>query len=66
MGYRPAGRRSIGPAVRVTQEVRMPVETPVQGTGLTRSLCLVVFIVMAVAVVYAGWIGVINYSRIHV
>ena len=44
----------------------MPVEAPVQGTGFTRLLCVVVFIVMAAAVVYAGWIGVINFSRIHV
>lgn len=44
----------------------MPIVAPVAGTGLTRLLCLVVFIVMAAAVVYAGWIGVINFSRIHV
>jgi hypothetical protein len=35
-------------------------------TGLTRTLCAVVFIVMAVALVYTAWIAVINFSRIHV
>ncbi len=44
----------------------MTLEAPVQGTGLTRWLCVVVLVVMAAAVVYAGWIGVINFSRIHV
>ena len=44
----------------------MPAEAPVQGTGLTRLLGVLVLVVMAAAVVYAGWIGVINFSRIHV
>ena len=34
--------------------------------GLTRVLCVVVFIVMLAALVYAAWIGVTNFSRIHV
>ena len=42
------------------------MDQPVLGVGLTRALCLVVFIVMLAALVYAAWIGVINYSRIHV
>jgi hypothetical protein len=41
-------------------------ESQVLGTGLTRALCAVVFIVMLVALVYAAWIGVSNFSRIHV
>jgi len=35
-------------------------------TGLTRSLCIIVFVVMLAALVYAAWIGVGNYARIHV
>ena len=32
----------------------------------SRALCVVVFIVMLAALVYAAWIGVGNFSRIHV
>jgi hypothetical protein len=35
-------------------------------TSMTRLLCVVIFIVMLAALLYAGWIGVTNYSRIHV
>ena len=35
-------------------------------TALTRLLCVVIFIVMLAALVYAGWIGVTSFSRIHV
>jgi hypothetical protein len=35
-------------------------------TGLTRTLCIIVFVVMFAALVYAAWIGVVNYPRIHV
>jgi len=35
-------------------------------TSVTRLLCIVIFIVMLAALVYAGWIGVSNFSRIHV
>jgi hypothetical protein len=35
-------------------------------TGLTRTLCIVVFLVMFAALTYAAWIGLANYSRIHV
>jgi hypothetical protein len=35
-------------------------------TGLTRTLCIIVFVVMFAALIYAAWIGVVNYSRIHV
>ena len=41
-------------------------ESRVVGAGLTRVLCVVVFIVMLAALVYAAWIGVTNFSRIHV
>ena len=41
-------------------------EALVPGTGLSRALCVVVFIVMLAALVYAAWIGVSNFSRIHV
>jgi len=44
----------------------MAVESAAPGTGLTRALCVIVFIVMIAAVVYAAWIGVSNFSRIHV
>lgn len=33
---------------------------------LTKLLCAVILLVMLAALVYAGWIGVSNYSRIHV
>ena len=42
------------------------VNSSASRTGLTRILCVVVFIVMVVAVLYAAWIGVSNFSRIHV
>jgi hypothetical protein len=35
-------------------------------TGLTRTLCLIVFVVMFAALIYAAWIAIGNYSRIHV
>ena len=44
----------------------MTVESPPLPTGLTRALCIVVFVVMLAALLYAAWIGVTNYSRIHV
>lgn len=44
----------------------MTREAPVLGAGLVRSLCAVVFLVMLAALLYAGWIGVSNLSRIHV
>jgi hypothetical protein len=33
---------------------------------LTRLLCAVILLVMLAALIYAGWIGVSNFSRIHV
>jgi hypothetical protein len=39
---------------------------PVLNTGLTRALCMVVFLVMLGAVLYGAWVGFSNYSRIHV
>jgi len=42
------------------------VDSPASRTGLTKILCVVVFIVMFAALLYAGWIGVSNFSRIHV
>jgi hypothetical protein len=44
----------------------MAIESPPLGTGITRALCIVVFVVMLAALVYAAWIGILNYSRIHV
>jgi hypothetical protein len=36
------------------------------GTALTRTLCVIVLVVIIAAVLYAGWIGVTNFGRIHV
>jgi hypothetical protein len=44
----------------------MTAESSVLSTRLTRILCLVVFVVMFTAVLYAAWVGISNYSRIHV
>jgi hypothetical protein len=33
---------------------------------LTRTLCLVIVLIMVAAVIYAGWIGILNFSRIGV
>lgn len=33
---------------------------------VVRTLCVVVFVIMIVAVIYATWIGVSNFSRIGV
>jgi DNA-binding transcriptional regulator of glucitol operon len=44
----------------------MTVESQARGQGLTRALCIVVLAVMFAAVLYAAWIGVSNFSRIHV
>ena len=44
----------------------MTAESPRLRNGLTRALCLVVFLVMLSAVLYAAWVGISNYSRIHV
>jgi len=49
--------------VRLGEEM---AESRVVGTSLTRALCVVVFIVMLAALVYAAWVGVTNFSRIHV
>jgi hypothetical protein len=35
-------------------------------TSVTRLLCIVILMVMLAALVYAGYIGVINFARIHV
>jgi hypothetical protein len=40
--------------------------TPARYASLTRALCLVVLAIMTVALVYAGWIAISNYSRIGV
>ena len=34
--------------------------------ALTRTLCLVIVLIVVVAVIYAGWIGISNFSRIGV
>jgi hypothetical protein len=44
----------------------MTDESPALRRGLTQTLCIIVFIVMFAAFVYATWVGVSNYSRIHV
>lgn len=31
-----------------------------------RLLCLVILVLMLAALLYAGWIGISNFSRIHV
>ena len=41
-------------------------DAPVLPTSLTRLLCIVIFAVMLAALVYACWIGIVNYSRIQV
>ena len=33
---------------------------------LTRTLCLVIVLIMAAAVLYAAWIAILNFSRIGV
>jgi hypothetical protein len=33
---------------------------------LTRTLCLAIVLIMLAAVIYAGWIGILNFSRIGV
>jgi hypothetical protein len=40
--------------------------SPARYASLTRPLCLVVLAIMTVALVYAGWIAISNYSRIGV
>lgn len=41
-------------------------EPPAFPTGLTRLLCIVIFIVMLASLLYAGYMGITNFSRIHV
>ena len=41
-------------------------DSPAIPTSVTRLLCIVIFIVMLAALLYAGWIGAASYSRIHV
>ena len=41
-------------------------DSPALPTSLTRLLCVVIFLVMLLSLIYAGWIGISNYSRIHV
>ncbi len=44
----------------------MTIAPGVSNTGLVRALCGVVFAVMLVVLLYAGWIAWSNFSRIHV
>lgn len=37
-----------------------------RSSTLTRLLCVVILLGMAIAVVFAAWIGILNYSRIGV
>jgi hypothetical protein len=41
-----------------------PVASSAQ--GLQQLLCVVVLLIVLVATIYAGWIGIINFSRIGV
>ena len=48
-------------------ENTMPSSAPAFGTNtLQRTLCIVVVLVVILATLYAGWIGVANFSRIRV
>lgn len=40
--------------------------TPARYATLTRTLCIVVLLVMGVAVLYTAWIAITNYSQIAV
>ena len=44
----------------------MPTLSPSAPRPLTTTLCLVVILIVVLATVYAGWIGVTNFSRIGV
>jgi hypothetical protein len=57
---------SVGGSHPHSRGVAMTAESPVLNTRLTRALCIVVFLVMLIAVLYGAWIGISNYSRIHV
>jgi hypothetical protein len=63
-----AGAARRHPDVRWTRswEVVAMLQSLPMSTNLTRTLCIVVFVVMFAALIYAAWIGVGNYSRIHV
>jgi hypothetical protein len=37
-----------------------------RSVSVGRLLCLVVLFVLVVALIYAGWVGIHNYARIHV
>jgi hypothetical protein len=39
---------------------------PASTHGLQRLLCIAVLVVIALATLYAGWVGISNFSRIHV
>jgi hypothetical protein len=49
------------------EESRLPANVAAahQG-GLQRLLCIVVLVVIVLATIYAGWIGISNFSRIGV
>jgi len=53
-------------AARGPGEIMADAFTPARYASLTRTLCVVVLVIMTVAVVYAGWIAINNYSRIGV
>ena len=45
----------------------MSADAPSIGnTALTRALCAIIVVIMIAAVLYAVWIGIINFSRIGV
>jgi hypothetical protein len=39
---------------------------PASTRGLQRLFCIVVLVVIMLATLYAAWVGIINFSRIHV
>ncbi|MEP6919047.1 MAG: hypothetical protein ABJC89_25620 [Acidobacteriota bacterium] len=44
----------------------MTAESQAPGAVLTRALCILVLVIMFAAIFYGAWIGVSNFSRIHV
>ena len=53
-------------AARCPGEIMADAFTPARYASLTRTLCIVVLVIMTAALVYAGWIAISNYSRIAV
>jgi hypothetical protein len=43
-----------------------PNPPPASTRGLQRLLCIIVLVVIVLATLYATWVGISNFSRIHV